>query len=229
MTRQFHNTRFDDNDLLYSQQFQDHYYSRHDGRLECRHVFLDGNDLPQRWVNRPKFTIGELGFGTGLNFLVTWHLWQQKRQPGQQLTFLSVEGFPLDVETARHALSQWTQPKELVELAAILLESWDDTSRPLQIDAQTTLQVHHNPVEKALQEFSKTDAWFLDGFAPAKNPDMWSPQVMQLVADRTAPGGTFASYTAAGWVRRNLEDAGFTVVKRPGFASKRDMIAGVLR
>ncbi len=229
MAPQFHNTRFDDNHLLYSQQFQDHYYSRHDGRAECRHVFLDGNDLPQRWCNQHHFTIGELGFGTGLNFLVTWHLWRQMRGPGQQLTFHSVEGYPLDVDTARRSLSQWTEPAQFVDLAESLLAVWDEISDPLQIDAQTTLHVHHQLVEKALPGFLPTNAWFLDGFAPAKNPDMWSLQVMQLVAAHTVPGGTFASYTAAGWVRRNLTDAGFEVAKRPGFASKRDMIAGVLR
>ena len=84
-----HKTRFDEDDLLFSEQFEDHYFSRHDGSAECRHVFMAGNGLPERFADQDIFTIGELGFGTGLNFLVTWQVWQQIRRPGQMLHFAS--------------------------------------------------------------------------------------------------------------------------------------------
>lgn len=221
-----HKTRFDEEDLLFSEQFEDHYFSRHDGSAECRHVFLAGNDLPARWAKKTNFTIGELGFGTGLNFLVTWQVWRNIRKPGQKLNFVSLEGFPLDRDCVRQALAHWP---DLAELTGQLLDHWDDIGQPLAMDRQTNLLVHHHEVEQALGEFPMIDAWFLDGFAPSKNPDMWSKPVMQLIADHTAEGGTFASYTAAGWVRRNLDHAGFDVDKRPGFGTKRDMIAGILR
>ncbi|MEP1206932.1 MAG: tRNA (5-methylaminomethyl-2-thiouridine)(34)-methyltransferase MnmD [Rhizobiaceae bacterium] len=221
-----HDTCVDDDGLLYSQQFGDHYFSRHDGSEECRHVFLAGNDLPGRWRDQSDFTIGELGFGTGLNFLVTWQAWKRARLPGQRLNFVSLEAYPLKPDTAREALSSWP---DLAGLTDELLAQWNSLTAPHQIDDQTTLQVHHCPVEQALPRFPETDAWYLDGFAPSKNPDMWSLDAMQRIADHTAPNGTFASYTAAGWVRRNLDAAGFEVIKKPGFGTKRDMIAGVLR
>jgi tRNA U34 5-methylaminomethyl-2-thiouridine-forming methyltransferase MnmC len=226
MTPKLHKTRFDDNNLLFSEQFEDHYFSRHDGSAESRHVFMAGNDLPERWSHKTNFTIGELGFGTGLNFLVSWQAWIRNRRPEQQLTFVSVEGFPLDSGSAGRALSKWP---ELAQLTDGLLSRWREISDPVQLDAQTILHVHHLPVEQALDGFPKVNAWYLDGFAPSKNPDMWSKSVMQSIAQHTAPEGTFASYTAAGWVRRNLAEAGFDVEIRPGFGTKRHMIAGVLQ
>ena len=124
--------QFDEAGLLYSRQFDDHYFSRIDGRAECAHVFIDGNDLPLRWRQQSEqtdthgqnFAIGELGFGTGLNFLETWRQWRDIRQPGQHLSFLSVEGFPLAAETAGQALKNWP---ELGALSARLLERWGST------------------------------------------------------------------------------------------------------
>ncbi len=216
--------RFDDDDLLFSPRFGDHYFSRHDGRAECAHVFVGGNDLPEKWQGRESFTIGELGFGTGLNFLETWATWQRCRFPGQRLNFLSVEGFPLDISTAKHALSNW--PK-LAEKTEQLLACWGGLGERVDMDEQTSLHVLLGDVRDMLPQFPMVDAWYLDGFAPARNPDMWSAEIMQMVADKTEMGGTFASYTAAGWVRRNLQGAGFSVEKRPGFGTKRDMIAGI--
>lgn len=214
---------FDENDLPFSHRFEDHYYSRNDGRAECDHVFVQGNRIPERWAGTDQFVIGELGFGTGLNFLETWSQWCAQRRAGQHLTFVSVEGFPMDAETATKALARWP---DLSKLSETLLNHWSDLFRVVEMDAQTSLHVHHGEASEMLLNFPQVDAWYLDGFAPAKNPDMWSPELMKLVGEKTKPDGTFASYTAAGWVRRNLEEAGFAVEKRPGFGSKRDMIAG---
>jgi tRNA U34 5-methylaminomethyl-2-thiouridine-forming methyltransferase MnmC len=214
---------FDEHDLPFSHRFEDHYYSRNDGRAECDHVFIQGNDIPERWAENEQFVIGELGFGTGLNFLETWRQWQVLRKEGQHLTFVSVEGFPMDREAATKALARWPS---LAPLSERLLSHWTDLFRPIAMDTQTTLHVHHGEASEMLLNFPKVDAWYLDGFAPAKNPDMWSAELMKLVGEKTKLAGTFASYTAAGWVRRNLEDAGFVVEKRRGFGTKRDMIAG---
>lgn len=214
---------FDENDLPFSHRFEDHYYSRNDGRAECDHVFVQGNRLLERWVGTNQFVIGELGFGTGLNFLETWSQWRAQRIAGQHLTFVSVEGFPMDRDAATKALARWP---ELSVLSGQLLDHWDNQFQSIDMDSQTSLHVYHGEASEVLLNFPSVDAWYLDGFAPAKNPDMWSSELMKLLGEKTKCDGTFASYTAAGWVRRNLEEAGFAVEKHPGFGSKRDMIAG---
>lgn len=233
MANTSHLTHFDNDGLLFSQQFNDHYFSRNGGAAECLHVFLSGNELPKRWENGHNFNIGELGFGTGLNFLTTWQNWQRNRKPDQVLNYTSVEAFPVEQRTAQQALEPYA---EFHDLREALFANWDNicsapTSLPahaIELDEQTRLQVVVMPVEQALDEFPQVDAWYLDGFATSRNPDMWSLGVMQKIASLTGAGGTFASYTSAGWVRRNLQQAGFQVEKRPGFGTKRDMIAGYL-
>ncbi|MGI9354501.1 MAG: tRNA (5-methylaminomethyl-2-thiouridine)(34)-methyltransferase MnmD [Rhizobiaceae bacterium] len=215
---------WDENGLPFSTRFNDHYYSRNDGRAETRHVFIEGNGLPKRWSGRERFVIGELGFGTGLNFLETWRVWREHRAAGQTLLFQSVEAFPMSRDEAQEALSRWP---DLSDLTKILLDNWDQDQGPVFLDRQTVLQRHIGLACDRAVAFQEADAWFLDGFAPDRNPDMWSKDLMITIWDRTVVGGTLASYTAAGWVRRNLQEAGFIVEKRPGFGPKRDMIAGV--
>jgi tRNA U34 5-methylaminomethyl-2-thiouridine-forming methyltransferase MnmC len=208
--------------LPFSARYGDHYYSRHDGQAETAHVFLAGNDLPARWEGAARFTIGELGFGTGLNLLETWRQWREAREEGQVLIFHSLDAHPLKRSAAAEALARW---ESLADLTAELLENWDNLAEGVWLDAQTFLHVHHASVEEALCAFpGDVDAWFLDGFAPSRNPAMWSANVMALIAERSSSNATAASYTAAGWVRRNLAEAGFAVEKRPGFGTKRDMI-----
>jgi len=223
MAQDSENISFDENDLPFSHRFEDHYYSRNDGRAECAHVFINGNGLLERWAQAQTFMVGELGFGTGLNFLETWAQWCDNRKKGQHLTFISVEGFPMTREVAAKALARWPG---LSAFSEKLLNQWGDLFQKIDLDPQTSLHVHHGDAGKMLLDFPEIDAWYLDGFAPAKNPDMWSPELMKLMGQKTKSDGTFASYTAAGWVRRNLEEAGFHVEKRPGFGTKRDMIAG---
>lgn len=213
-------------DMPYSQRFGDYFYSQSDGRAECRHVFLCGNRLPDRWETPGDFTIGELGFGTGLNFLETWRIWREC-ECGGTLSFVSYEAFPMTVEQIGRALFPWP---ELSSLADKLLAHWPAlTEAPTEwaMDERTTLTVIVGDAFDGVPSWGgMADAWYLDGFAPSRNPDMWSAELMQAVAGRTKEGGTFASYTAAGWVRRNLQAAGFSVEKRPGHAGKREMIAG---
>jgi tRNA U34 5-methylaminomethyl-2-thiouridine-forming methyltransferase MnmC len=213
--------------MPYSTGFGDYYYSKSDGRMECDHVFIDGNDLKERFANSNTITIAELGFGTGLNFLETARQFKQHAAISAKLTFHSFEINPLDHETIRKALSIWP---ELSEELHQLLTIWPDqldTDNLLKLDENIILHLHIGDVNATLpkQDFS-ADAWFLDGFAPFRNESMWSLELMQYIANYTHIGGTFSSYTAAGWVRRNLIEAGFEVRKTKGYASKRDMICG---
>ncbi|MCP5080810.1 MAG: tRNA (5-methylaminomethyl-2-thiouridine)(34)-methyltransferase MnmD [Alphaproteobacteria bacterium] len=211
----------------YSKQFDDHFFSQVDGRGETGHVFLKGNGLPERWMGATQTTIGELGFGTGLNFLETWRQWTETRPADGHLNFVSFEGFPLKAEEIRAAMAPWPDLKTLCDEE---LDHWHQLKPGLnqwQMDAQTRLVLVQADVADGLALWEgAADAWYLDGFAPARNPDMWSADLMRGVFARTAPGGSFASYTSAGWVRRNLEEAGFEVNRVPGFGRKRHMITG---
>lgn len=215
--------------MPYSQAYGDHFYCRTDGRLECGHVFLDGNGLPSRWSDGSDFTIGELGFGTGLNLCETWRQWRSARTDGGTLHFVSFERFPLPRSAIDRALSHWP---EIAREREALSGFWPDAPEGhdaigLDLDEQTRLTVVCGPALEGLQGCGLSfDAWYLDGFAPSRNPDMWSAELIRQVFDHTSPGGTFATYAAAGFVRRNLASAGFAVERRPGFAGKREMLCG---
>lgn len=217
-----------DGDMPYSAAFGDHFYCQTDGRLECSHVFLDGNGLPARWRDCTDFRIGELGFGTALNFCETWRQWKSERPAGATLHFMSFELFPMKAHEIDRALSRWP---EIERERQALVAAWPENPQgivSLQLDEQTALSVVCCPAMDGVSAAAPGfDAWFLDGFAPSRNGDMWSPELMQLVHDRTSPGGTFATYAAAGFVRRNLQGAGFAVERRKGFAGKREMLCGV--
>lgn len=209
-----------------SGRFGDVYFSRDDGLAESRAVFLQGCDLPGAWASRQGFTVAELGFGTGLNIAAVLDLWRRTRPEGARLNVFSVEGFPLTVEEARRALSNWP---ELAEPAEALLEAWPEATPGFHrvdlpgFDAVLDLAV--GDVGWALDQWSGTaDAWFLDGFSPALNPDMWSPQVLDRIAERSAPDARLATFTVAGAVRRGLSERGFVVDKRPGHGRKRERL-----
>jgi tRNA 5-methylaminomethyl-2-thiouridine biosynthesis bifunctional protein len=213
-----------------SSRFGDIYYSLEDGLAEARAVFLGGCGLPGAWAGRSHFTVGELGFGTGLNIAAVLQLWRETRPAGGRLHIFSIEAFPPSREDAARALAAWP---ELAEEAAALLAAWPTGRRGFQrIDLpawNVTLDLAVMEVGPALQAWSgQADAWFLDGFSPALNPDMWSPQVMAAVAARSAPGCIAATFTVAGFVRRGLEAAGFTVAKQPGHGRKKQRLEAIL-
>ena len=196
-----------------STRFDDPYFSLSGGLAETRHVFMAGNDLPDRL--HPGFHIAELGFGTGLNCLA---LAQIAQVPVRMTSF---EAFPMDRDQMARAHAAFP---ELGDLAAGLRAGW---GQPVIRVGQVELTVIAGDVRQTLPDWpGRADAWFLDGFSPAKNPEMWSGPVMAAVGEHTAPGGTFATYTAAGHVRRALEQAGFSVQRRPGFGTKRHMSVG---
>ncbi|APX13910.1 tRNA (5-methylaminomethyl-2-thiouridine)(34)-methyltransferase MnmD [Tateyamaria omphalii] len=202
-----------------SVRFDDPYFSLDNGLAETRHVFLDGNDLPARFVDG--FHIAELGFGTGLNFLTAWMAWRDAGAPGR-FRFTSFEAFPMDVEAMETALGAFP---EVAELAAQLVAAGGGSA---EFDDATLTVVEGDARETLAAWQGRADAWFLDGFSPAKNPELWGADLMAEVAARTVPAGTVATYTAAGFVRRGLEEAGFTVTRVPGFGRKRHMTRGVL-
>lgn len=226
----------------FSTQFDDPYFSRVDGRAETEHVFLRHNRLAERWRALPggaHFRIGETGFGTGLNLLCAAELWLRTARRDARLAFVSAEKYPLDKGQLAQALALWP---ELAGLAAQLLavypplvpgwhRLWLAGGRIaltlLFEDAATAFGAlrysDHPTFARAGPHF---DAWFLDGFSPAKNPDLWTPELFATIADLSAPGATFATFTAAGAVRRGLAGAGFAVAKVAGFGSKRAMLCG---
>jgi len=213
-----------------STQFEDTYYSKTNGQAETDFVFIQCNRLPERWADGEGLKIGELGFGTGLNFLETWRQWKQIRPADDVLIFESLEGFPLTKEEMAKALAAW---ENLEEESAIMLAAmpdvWptDGASLRLELDPQTRLIIHFGMAEDVIEKFdSDQSAWFLDGFAPARNEGMWAKNLIQKVYEKSVLGGTFSTYTSAGWVRRNLETAGFVVEKTKGYAGKRAMSIG---
>lgn len=219
-------------DMPYSQRFGDHYYSKDDGRAECAHVFMAGNGLPDRWTRRETFTIAELGFGTGLNMMETWRVWKSACGTGQKLRLVSIEAFPLTAQEMARALAAWP---EISAQAERLVAAWpndpaDTTRIDIALDDTADLTVLVGCADTRIADVAgPVDAWYLDGFAPSRNPEMWSETLLDQVFALTAKGGSFATYTAAGWVRRNLQESGFHVEKRPGFADKREMLSGVRR
>jgi tRNA 5-methylaminomethyl-2-thiouridine biosynthesis bifunctional protein len=216
-----------------SRRFGDVYFSRGSGIGETRHVFLDGNALPGRWAAiapGTQFVVGETGFGTGLNFLCAWKLWNEAAPRDARLHFVSVEAYPLGREDLVRALAPWP---ELAALRDPLVERWGDFApgwhRLAFARGRVALTLLVGDVGATLPRLDAVvDAWFLDGFAPARNPDMWTPAVLAQVARLSRPGTTLATYTCAGEVRRSLEQVGFAVRKDKGFGAKREMLCGTL-
>ena len=208
-----------------SARFGDVYFQPGEGLDETRAVFLVGCGLPEAWKGRISFTVAELGFGTGLNILALVELWSRTREPGARLNVFSVEAYPMSREDAVRALFVWP---ELAAIAEPLLAEWPLGRRGLhriELPHDVTLDLIVGEATEALTGWSgAADAWFLDGFAPAKNPQMWSEELLALVAARSAPGARAATFTVAGAVRRALTAGGFEIEKRPGHGRKRERL-----
>lgn len=215
-----------DDGLPRSGLYGDVYFSSEDGLEETRAVFLAGGGLPDAWAGRKRFTVAELGFGTGLNIAALLDLWSRTRPPGGRLHIFSIEGHPVSREDAARALGRWP---ELAHVTAPLLAHWPRRARGFHrielpaLNAVLDLAVLE-AAEALAQWDGRADLWFLDGFSPATNPAMWRQAVLDLVAARSAPGARVATFTVAGAVRRGLAAAGFAVDKRPGFGRKRERL-----
>lgn len=200
-----------------STRFNDPYFSLNGGLSETRHVFLAGNDLPARLT--PDFHIAELGFGTGLNLLALAMI------AATPIRFTSFEAFPLPATDIARALDHFPEARAIADP---FLAAWQAGETSFTLGPVSARIIIGDARETLAAWDGKADAWFLDGFSPAKNPELWSPEIIAEVARHTAPGGTFATYTAAGHVRRSLAEAGFHVERRPGHGKKRHMTAGYL-
>jgi tRNA 5-methylaminomethyl-2-thiouridine biosynthesis bifunctional protein len=212
-----------------SRRFDDVYFSTAGGLAESQAVFLAGCGLPDAWRGRDHFVVGELGFGAGLNILALVDLWRRSRPEAGRLCIFSIEAFPLSREDAARALGAWPG---LAELAGPLLHRWPAAEGFHRIDFPSlgaSLDLAILEAAEALGAWSgRADAWFLDGFSPARNPEMWRQEVLELIARRSAPGARAATFTIAGAVRRGLASAGFEVARRPGFGRKAERLEAVL-
>lgn len=219
-------------DVPISRQFGDVYFSRTDGLAETDHVFLQGNDLPQRLAALGAykyFVVGETGFGTGLNFLALWQLWRQVRPDNHShLHMLTVEKYPLTLADLRRALASWPQ---LAELSAQLLAQYppplSGVHRLIFAEERLSLDIWLGDAADCLPKIQSecpVQAWFLDGFAPACNPELWQAQVIDQIVRLSAVGTTFASFSVAQVVRQGLAAHGISVTRPKGFKYRREML-----
>lgn len=236
-----------------SRRFDDVYFSRENGLAESRYVFIDQNRLTQRWRSLEKgtaatdpetasysFTIAETGFGTGLNFICAVERWLAEAPKAAVLHYIAVEKFPLQPEELARAHRQWPELDGLSRaLRAVYPVCVPGFHRVWLCDAQVCLTLLFGDASIGFEALTGSDhpafadrgnpavdAWFLDGFAPAKNPDLWTGQLFHLIGRLSRPGSTFATFTAAGTVKRGLLATGFAVEKVRGFGAKRDMLRG---
>ncbi|NJD24605.1 MAG: bifunctional tRNA (5-methylaminomethyl-2-thiouridine)(34)-methyltransferase MnmD/FAD-dependent 5-carboxymethylaminomethyl-2-thiouridine(34) oxidoreductase MnmC [Betaproteobacteria bacterium] len=215
----------------FSADYGDVYHSAHGGPAQALHVFLAGNDLPGRWQGRDRFVILETGFGLGLNFLATWQAWRTDPRRCRRLHFVSCEKHPFAAADLAAAQRAWP---EFAELAAQLQAHWPPLTQGIHrihLDGRrVVLTLVFGDAAVALRGLDlAADGFFLDGFAPARNPELWSPDLCRALARLAAPGATLATWSVAGAVRAALEAAEFDLERRPGFAGKREMLAGRFR
>lgn len=225
-----------------AEAFEDGYYMTGEGLAESRHVFIEGNRLPERLQNveppllsRP-FIIAETGFGTGLNLLALWDFWRSLPEPRQTLHIISVEQHPVAPGDMQRAHAAWPELAELSQqLIALLPPPISGAHRRWLEDGQITIDLLYGDAVEMLNHYqlvgtdSIVDVWFLDGFAPDRNPQMWCPELYQAMARLSTSGTSFATFTAAGAVRRGLAEVGFEVRKEKGYGRKRDMSVGLFQ
>ncbi len=220
-----------DDGTLVSPRYDDIYHSAAGALAQARHVFLQGNDLPARWHGRHIFTIVETGFGTGCNFLATWEAWRQDPARCERLHFVSIEKHPFSRADLHTAISHIVANTTIEVDVEALVRAWPMLTpglHRLEFEAgRVVLTLALGDVGALLPNLVlRADAFYLDGFAPAKNVEMWSPEVFRALARLADEHATFATYTSSGAVRRALDDAGFAPRKVDGFASKRAMLIG---
>ena len=211
----------------YAESFGDVYHSADGGLDQARHVFLAGNELPERWRGRSRFTLFETGFGLGLNFLATWQAWHADPDRPGQLHYVAIERHPFAAADLEKLHGLWP---ELAALSCELRAAWPPLvsgfHRLLLDEGRIVLTLVFGDIADCLPQVdAAADAFYLDGFAPSKNPEMWSPQVLARLKRLAAPEATVATYTVSAAVRKALAQAGFICEKRPGFGRKRDMLA----
>lgn len=222
---------WDDQGRPHSRQYDDVYFAVNEGIEETRHVFLGQTRLAERFADLAPhacLVIGETGFGTGMNFYCAWQLFEQHAHAEARLHFISVEKYPLGRDDLARALRLWP---ELAAYSQPLLEQYVAVHPGFQQftfnDGRVTLTLLVGDVLEQLPQLdAQIDVWFLDGFAPAKNPDMWTPELFAQLARLSHPGTVLGTFTTTGWVRRSLVDAGFAMKKVPGIGKKWEVMSG---
>ena len=222
---------WDDQGRPYSRVFDDVYFSDKSGLDETRYVFIEQNRLAERFAALPQYgrlVIGETGFGTGLNFLCAWQVFEQHAPANARLHFVSVEKYPLSPPDLQRALALWPELKVFADqLLAQYVAIHQGFQRLTLANGRVTLTLMiGDALEQLPQLDAQIDAWFLDGFAPAKNPDMWTAELFVELARLTAPGSTISTFTSTGWVRRLLNAAGFKMKRTPGIGHKWEILRG---
>jgi len=226
---------FDEDGIPFSQAFDDVYHSKDGGLAQVHNVFMAGNGLPARWRGNRRFVICETGFGLGLSFLATWAAWQADPGRSARLHFVSCELHPFSgADLAALYAHLFAADPTLAELGAALIAQWPmliaGTHRLTFDEGRVTLTLLFGDALQTLPRLqAQVDAFFLDGFSPAKNPTLWQLPLFKQFARLSGPGATLATYTVAGEVRRGLTAAGFVVEKQPGFGQKRQMLTGHFR
>ena len=219
------------NNQPYSLDFNDVYFNSQNGLQETEYVFIEHNHLKARFssLEKESFTVIETGFGTGLNFLAVAAHWLALAPKHAQLRYISIEKFPLTLADLAYAHSVWPQ---FAVISSELMQCYTNIKAGINTcsiaEGRIQLDLHADDISYALPPISQNaDAWVLDGFAPAKNAEMWSNEVFSHIERLSSAGTTFATFTSAGAVRRGLQAAGFNVQKHPGFGKKREMLSGV--
>jgi tRNA U34 5-methylaminomethyl-2-thiouridine-forming methyltransferase MnmC len=222
---------FRPNGSPYSPIYGDIYHSVVGSVAQAQYVFLQGNSLPARWQGRPVFTVLETGFGMGINFLSTWAAWRADSSRGGHLHFVSIEKHPFAASDLRLTHAATIDDAPVAVLAHTLADAWPALTpgtHTLAFDnGQVTLTLIFGDAVTILPALDlRADAFYLDGFAPAKNPELWTPSVFESLGALANEGATFSTYTSAGDVKRALLHAGFEYKKVPGFGWKRAMLIG---
>ncbi len=218
----------------YNEMFDDIYYSSNEGECisgerEFNHVFLKNNGLPERWNGIDDFVIAELGFGSGLNCILTIRKWLNHIESSHQnkcLHYIALEKYPLSPEAIVELISQYPELEQYCEeLITTYPPAVKGTHSRHLFDNRVVIHYKFMDAYEALEdEHYNVDSWYLDGFSPAKNADMWSEKLFAKLAQNSHQGTTCSTYTAAGFVKRNLLKAGFTVNKVKGYGKKREML-----
>jgi tRNA U34 5-methylaminomethyl-2-thiouridine-forming methyltransferase MnmC len=222
---------FRDNGTPYSPRHDDIYHSAVGSIAQARHVFLQGNGLPERWRNRPGFTVLETGFGMGINFLATWAAWRADPLRSGSLHFVSIEKHPFSADDLREAHAAIIDDESVAARAEALAAQWpklEPGPHRLEFDeGRVVLTLMFGDAVEVLPALRvQADACYFDGFAPAKNPELWTSAIFRAIADLADREATFSTYTSAGSVKRALLEAGFEYRKVQGFGWKRAMLVG---
>lgn len=208
--------------------FDDVYFSKENGWQETEHVFIEGSGLPALWNERDSITIGETGFGTGLNFFVTATLFLKHAKPNAVLHYHSIEAYPVAPEIMRRLYSIWPCLSDVIDAFLPHYHTTEPLCRVSLYQGRIIVYVYLSDIADAVKQMHiEADVWYLDGFSPAKNPQMWRADVLHDIGSLTRKDGCVATFTAARMVREGLAQAGFAITKQKGYGHKRHMLTGV--